>query len=307
MVTAQYIKPLEYSREDFPEGDAGLRDYWRYFISVMFAGYAGNSIRQTTAMVTGQLGTGKTTFLAAVAWWMKEIFNMQVTSDTPSLNRKTFGDYTYLSDFDLVSEVIKAGELADTEQQADLDSSKLYKRIVIWDELYKKAARRRSLADINLIVGDILKQQRHFQSVFLLAAPAENEIDPKNVSQYVTVDVSGIKSVSREDVTLFKVYNRLNFTEAWMEIYLPNYWPLFDSFSPPTMRPYISIKDMTKVIKKGFCVKCNKEFDMTCKFCGVCGDPLKRASFCPNQDCRSLIMPKYKFCPKCGAENQEVA
>jgi len=305
MVTStvsRYVQQLPFRRSDFPEGDEGTSEYFKYFISTMFEGPGGNVITQTTAMVTGQLGAGKTSFLVGFSWWIRDIFGIPVSTDF-HLNQGVFGQYEYLGYDDLANEMVHINELANSGASWEENNSPLYKHVVIWDEIYKKVHRRRSMENINILVGDIMKQQRHFQSIFMFAAPDMSDIDPKEVNQYITVDISGVKSRTREGVSIFHLYNRINSTEAYIELYLPHYLPMFNSFSPPTMRQKVTTTDLMKAVKKAYCMNCNKEYDASNKYCGKCQALLVRASFCTNPDCKSLVVPKYKYCPKCGTEN----
>ena len=127
--------------------------------------------------------------LVYLGWSIREIFGLPVSADFTALNSK-FGNSEYLSDLDIVDELVKISETSELKARQRLSAeivdeiikkngSKLYKHVVLWDEIYKKASNRRGMENINLLVGDIMKQQRHFKSIFLFAAPAENELDKK--------------------------------------------------------------------------------------------------------------------------------
>lgn len=341
------IKNLPYTREafgnlvrqDFPEGEdgdkqfyeyrvQGDRSYFKYFIENMFIGPAGSGILQTTALITGNLGVGKTCLLTYLGWNIREIFGMPVSADFTALIPETFGEYEYLSDLDIVDEMVKISEASELKARKKLsvevadalikaNGSKLYQHVVLWDEIYKKVSNRRGMENINLLVGDIMKQQRHFKSIFLFAAPAENELDKKMMNQYVTVDITGMKLTPNENVLLdvppeqnrenfsyFHVYNRIKYTESSILLFRPPWHALFDSESPPTIRQKITTGEMTKAIKEVYCPECGGKYPGDHVYCGKCGVPLMRSNACTNPECGAIILPKYQYCPKCGMENK---
>jgi hypothetical protein len=327
------------AREEFPEGTdgdrqyievrrLGDRSYLKYFIEEMFTGYEGRGKLQSTALVTGTLGTGKTCYLAFLGWNIKDIFGMPVSTDFGSLKREVFGDYEYLDDLSIVDELIK---VSNTEKErirkklsaeaADAllkeNKSKLYKHVVLWDEIYKKASNRRGMDNINLLVGDIMKQQRHFKSLFIFAAPAQNEIDGKIVRQYVNVEVTGVKltpniripldappELVRENWTLYDHYNNITLVKEPYLLYREPFHRLFDSASLPTIRQKLTADDMNRTVKEVYCPECNKKYPTDSLFCGKCGVTLKSATICSNEECGVYILPKYKYCLKCGKANE---
>jgi hypothetical protein len=317
VIQSGIYRPIELKRADFPQGFLGDREYFQYFISVMFEGPAGNSITQTAGLVTGFPGAGKTTFMTFMGWWIKECFNIPTTADFP-LIKENYGDWEYLPTKEIIEEMVRVSDMVESGNAKDVTSkdSKLFRHCVLSDEIYKKSSNRRPMENTNQLISDMLREQRHWQSVFLFAAPAINELDTKTFNQYLTVDIAGVPSKMRKDVTLYFITNRKNMTSATLELYLPNYTgkdvkdgvdrkPMFDSFSAPQFRHKITKDDMLKgkAYQKVYCMDCYVEYDGSFKYCVKCGQKLMKAPRCTNSNCNSILMAKFQYCPKCGAEN----
>lgn len=334
------IKELPYSRADFgnepreafPDGVDGDRQYYeyraqgdklffRYFVDNMFIGPAGTGKLQASVLVSGQLGAGKTCLVVRLGWGIKEEYELPVSTDFTAPYKDVFGEYEYLSDLDIIDELVKVSETSELKAKKRLSAeavdelmkknkSKLYKHIVLWDEIYKKVSNRRSQDTLNLLISDIMKQQRHYKSLFISAAPAENELDRKSWNQYVNVDISGWKfspdpdDPNRENYSFFDVYNRSTHYHTTLYLFRPPWHKLYDSESPPTIRQRINASDLSKAIKEVYCPDCGKKYPGDNVYCPECGTPLERSSACKNTECGCMILPKYKFCPKCGLINE---
>lgn len=318
-------------REQFPEGEDGDEqfyqvrkqgddEFFKYFVDNMFVGPGGTGKLQASVMITGQLGAGKTNLLIRLGWGIKELYGMPVSTDFTSIYPDKFGEYEYLSDQDIIDELVKVSEVSELKAKQKLtaeavdallakNKSRLYKHVVLWDEIYKKVSNRRGQETLNLLVGDIMKQQRHFKSLFISAAPAQNELDRKIWNQYVNVDIEGFKlnplpdDPRREDYSFFNVWNRATATWAPLLLYRPPWHTLYDSESPPTIRQKLNSDDLFKAIKVVYCPVCGTKHPSYYVHCPDCSSILERAARCKTIDCGAMVLPKQKYCPKCGREN----
>lgn len=319
-------------REEFPvgmEGDKlyyeyrlnGDNEFFKYFVDNMFLGPSGTGKLQASVFITGQLGAGKTCLMVSLGWRIRELYGLPVSTDFTAIYPDLFGEYEYVSDRDLIDELVKISEGTESlarrkrwsaevaDEVMNKNRSKLYKHVVLWDEIYKKVSNRRGQEILNVLIGDIMKQQRHFKSLFISAAPAENEIDRKSWNQYVNVDISGTKlnphddEPDREDYTYFHVWNRAINMETAFTFWRKPWHRLYNSESPPTIRQKLTSEDLAKAYKVVFCPDCGKKFPNDNLYCPDCGSHTKRPSTCTNPDCGSMILPKNRFCPKCGKEN----
>lgn len=226
---------LPYTRRDF----ASTADYLRQWLQDMgFVGSFG------LGLIEGNLGGGKSLFGYTISWWVKTLFGVKITVD--QMPRPAFGDYTY---FEVPDDLLKERELidkiaarGDTWDGPEVSRLKLYHRFAFFDEFYKIGSNRRGMTNLMLEFGDVLKQARHMDTFILCAMPHKNEVDVKNVDQYITLDIRAAWSMIKPDTANYIVYNRMNMVESVFSIFGPNYYPLYNTKNPIRSRRNIDPK-----------------------------------------------------------------
>lgn len=219
----------------------GDEEWDRYFIDTM-------GLKQGIVAIVGQPGAGKTTWAVSMAHKLKKRYGIPVTSDFQF--RKAFGAYEFFKHGDLLAEKERVNEIAEgsAEWSSDTDSM-FYRHVVIIEEAYKGLDKRRPSDNFLMELTSILAQWRHFQSLFLLLTIELDWLDQKRVDPLVTHEVHCSFNLFRPDTSSYIVYNRNTHVEARMNVYGPNYWPLFNSFNPITTRHRITKKEY-KVIQE---------------------------------------------------------
>ena len=230
---------LPYSRKDFRTNEEYLT---RWLVDMGFVGSFG------LGLIEGNLGGGKSLFGYTIAWWVKRLFGVKITLDQQP--RPVFGEYTY---FEVPADLLREKELddaiaarGDVWEGPEIAQLKLYKRFVFIDEFYKIAHNRRGMSNLMMEFGDEIKQIRHKDTFVLCAMPHKNEVDVKQIDQYISVDIRAAWSMIKPDTANYIVYNRASMVESVFTIFGPNYYPLYNSKNPIRSRKNIDAKEYKK-------------------------------------------------------------
>ena len=234
---------LPYTRRDFKTNEEYLSNWLK---DMGFVGSVG------LGLIEGNLGGGKSLFGYTISWWVKKLFGMKITLD--QMPRPVFGEYTY---FDVPADLLKEKELddiiaarGDVWEGPEVDQLKLYKRFAFFDEFYKIAHNRRGMSNLMIEFGDEIKQIRHKDTFVLCAMPHKNEVDVKQIEQYISVDIRAAWSMIKPDTANYIVYNRASMVESVFTIYGPNYYGLYNSKNPIRSRKNIDAKEYKKWQKR---------------------------------------------------------
>ena len=222
------LKLPRYSDTSFPMFEEGL-DLASMYYGIM--------------MVCGKEGNGKTMFGAALAGRLKHIFpHRHVISDQHL--KPEFGPYTYWDwdDEDFIKELEAVSRMAK-EGKGWNQESKLHNAIVLLDELYNKLHNRRGGSAKSILMGDIVKQWRHYHFLMIGMAPAEDEIDKKGWVNRVTHEVRCERSEDRLGYSDIVIFNKRMHKVTHAIQLEHSYWgQLFWTDAPITMRQPIKRK-----------------------------------------------------------------
>lgn len=205
------------------------------------------SLKMTVGLmvITGKRGAGKTLFAWMLSYYRKELFNLPCTCDHPP--KRAFGDFT-LFEYDTIfgeeGELNKITKMAQSGTEWEDDSDSILHRRTIWlDEAYRYCPRRRPMASMNIAVGDFIKQIRHLQSLMIMASISLDDLDVNHVENEIDVEVHARKSLYKHDTFYYEIYNRNELIEHTLEVYGPNYYPLYNTNNPIAKRMKIQKKD----------------------------------------------------------------
>jgi len=230
---------LPYTRRDFPSIVEYLK---RWLVDMGFVGGFG------LGLIEGNLGGGKSLFGYTISWWVKKLFGTKITLD--QVPRAAFGEFTY---FEVPADLLREKELTDIIAARgdewtgpEVNKLKLYQRFAFFDEFYKIGSNRRGMTNLMLEFGDSVKQARHGDSFILCAMPHKNEVDVKNIEQYITIDIRAAWSMIKPETANYIVYNRNTMIESVFSIFGPNYYALYNSKNPIRSRKTIDPKEYKK-------------------------------------------------------------
>ena len=141
----------------------------------------------------GKMGRGKTTCAVAMAYWMRDLFQLPVISVGTTIGfRDPFGPFTHMPVEDFLKQMLLISQISDeiiaeNIPQDDIDNHllwykkekglKLYRCVLLFDELYKYCDARRPHSPVNKSIQDFVAQMRHYHVTFIGMAPRMGQID----------------------------------------------------------------------------------------------------------------------------------
>jgi len=233
---------------------------WIELFALMFPG---------AGFVSGLPRSGKTMFMAFMAYVAKKYFDIDSVSDTHMFRSPQEGgsallynSFKYMDDELLLIEENKMLKVSkefrdkfnvDPEFRANtvnnlwaeyekISKISLHRKLILYDEVYQKMEKRRPHDPMNILYGQQLKQYGHYYSLFLLAAPKLDECDSRlgnNIcleistwwEKYRKIKVDGADYAVQVNTAHYSIRDRDS------RAYLPRlhleglkWWPLIYSF-----------------------------------------------------------------------------
>lgn len=143
----------------------------------------------------GQMGAGKTTNAVAMAYWMKNLFEIPVISVGTTVGLKpAFGDFHHLPVKAFLEQMMLIGKISqeildENIPEDDIDNHlkwckanqglELYRCILLVDELYKYCNARYPNDPVNNSIQDFVAQMRHYHCTFIGMTPDLKDVDRK--------------------------------------------------------------------------------------------------------------------------------
>lgn len=146
---------------------------------------------ETTIMIMGKKGRGKTLSGVALSYMLRERFDRPVVVVGSSMGMtEAFGPHMRLDERAFRDELERMAVAASEEENAEQVANAFEKygvsllwAIILFDEARKLASSRRSSEKLVQLVGDYVMQSRHYHNTIIFLAPAEDEIDKRIVRQ----------------------------------------------------------------------------------------------------------------------------
>ena len=213
-------------------------------------------LRNCVTLFHGQMGTGKSTNAVAISHWMRELFELPVIQIGTSLGLKpVYGPFSFMSEKTFIEQLILMSQIAneiienqiqDTDAYLDWCQKtrglKLYRAILLVDEMQKFCNSRTPHNRLNLAMLGFVAQMRHYHCTMIGMAPS-----PMNVDGRVREQIRWLCKPDFDPATKWYV-NRLRGPQGGvrLRIYAPDYYDMFDSWAFTGF----NIKSLEKVLEK---------------------------------------------------------
>ena len=141
----------------------------------------------------GQMSTGKTTNAVAMAYWMREMFEMPVISVGTTVGlTPAFGDAHHMPLKEFVEQLILIAKISDEIEQEHIPQEdvpnhlqwckenmglKLYRCVLLVDEMYHHCNARTPANRLNLAFLNFIAQMRHYHCTMLAMTPNPMNVD----------------------------------------------------------------------------------------------------------------------------------
>lgn len=216
---------------------ANLRKQQEMREALFFADFA-----EGVTVIEGRKGSGKTLFSVCIAYKLRELFGRPVICDfRPS---DLFGPYSFLDEKLFVSELEKISDCAKYTPQNEVDLAvkwsleknnvKLQDSTIILDEAYRYFDARTPSDRLVRVFGYFISQSRHYKCAVILLTPRKDMIDKRvrtQIDRFVRVAFN-----PRTQVIHARVLDYNTGEPKRIRIYGPNYFDLYESWSPISMR-----------------------------------------------------------------------
>lgn len=152
-----------------------------------------HNLRNCVTFFWGQMGTGKSTNAVAIAHWMRDLFDLPVVQVGTSLGlRPPFGPFSFMSKEDFIKQLILITQIAEEAQEQNIAEDdipiylewcrkerglRLYKAILLVDELQKICNSRKANNGLNMAMIEFIAQLRHYHCSILAMAPNYTNVD----------------------------------------------------------------------------------------------------------------------------------
>lgn len=200
---------------------------------------------QTLIVIEGKKGSGKTLLSVALATKFKEYFDKNILMDFHATEE--FGEYQYFDEKKFMEELQKVADISKNTVQEDIDLAvewSLQKlgldiegAVLILDEAYRYFDCRTPTDKLVRVFGYFVAQMRHYHLTLILLCPSKRYLDRRVRDQ---IDFLGKVAFNRRTEVVHSRFLSYNTGEVKpLKAYGPNYFPLYDSWSPVIMRKKI--------------------------------------------------------------------
>jgi len=141
----------------------------------------------------GQMGAGKTTNAVAMAYWMRELFELPVISVGTTVGlQPAFGPFQHMETRGFIQQLMLIAKISDeiiaeNIPEEDIDNHlqwckenrglKLYRAILLVDEMYKECDARKPNDPRNLAWLNFIAQMRHYHCTMICMTPNPRNVD----------------------------------------------------------------------------------------------------------------------------------
>lgn len=197
---------------------------------------------QSLIVIEGKKGSGKTLLSIALATKFKEYFNKKVILDFRP--KPEFGESGYMDEIKFMEELNKVTDIAKATPQEDVNLGvewslkklglDIENAVIVFDEAYRYFDCRTPADKLVRVFGYFVAQMRHYHITMILLCPNKRYLDRRVRDQ---MDFLG--KVAFNQRTLVAHSRFLSYTTGEvkaLKVYGPNYFDLYDSWSPIAMR-----------------------------------------------------------------------
>ncbi len=142
---------------------------------------------ETSILIEGKKGRGKTLSAVGLSYELRERFSRQVVTVGSKMGlNDNFGPYDYMPESDFRNEMERIAVAANEETNAERVASMFEKygisilyKTVVFDESYKLFDCRRSSDKLIQLFGYFIAQQRHYHVTTILLSPTKDMMDKR--------------------------------------------------------------------------------------------------------------------------------
>lgn len=189
---------------------------------------------ETSILIEGKKGRGKTLSAVGLTWEMRERFGRQVVAVGTKMGLKEgFGPFEYMPESDFRNEMEKIAMAANEEENAERVASMFEKygvsilyKTVVFDESFKLFDARRSSDKLIQLFGYFIAQQRHYHVTTILLSPSRDMLDKRvrmqldwqgRVYHNKYTNIARVRLVSGVDVITYDIRGEkfYDFYDSW--------------------------------------------------------------------------------------------
>lgn len=193
-------------------------------------------------VIEGKKGSGKTLLAMALVMKFKEYFEKKIILDFKP--RPAFGDYGFIDESRFIAELTKITDIVRGTPQDQVDLAvewslkkldlNIENKVIVLDESYRYFDCRTPSDKLVRVFGYFIAQMRHYHLTIILLCPSKRYLDRRVRDQ---IDFLG--KVAFNPGTLVAHSRFLSYLTGEikaLKVYGPNYFDLYDSWSPIAIR-----------------------------------------------------------------------
>jgi SpoVK/Ycf46/Vps4 family AAA+-type ATPase len=197
----------------------------------------GSLVRQIT-LLEGKKGRGKTLAGVAIAYKLKELFDLPTVCVGTSLElNENYGEHVFIDEKEFVNQLDALTTISkrtsdemvgnSVEQALRKMGVDIANSVLIFDEAYKLFDSRTPSDKLVRIFGYFISQARHYKVTVILMCPSRDMLDKRIRRQ---IDVFGrCFTNKRTGVTMVRLAGGLETRR--LNIYGPTYWKMYNTYS----------------------------------------------------------------------------
>lgn len=195
----------------------------------------GNLVRNIT-LFEGKKGRGKTLAAVALAYQMREFFDIPIVSVGTSMDlTDAFGPHTFLDEREFIDNLDRLTKVSKTTDDGEVGDAieevmknmgiSIQNALLVFDEAYKFFDARTPSDKLVRVFGYFVAQSRHYKSSLFLISPNRDMIDKRVRRQ---IDWFGrCFTNQRTKVTTVRLTGGVE--SVRMRINGPSYWDMYDT------------------------------------------------------------------------------
>ena len=199
-------------------------------------------------LIVGEVGTGKSLFMAWLGWKLKKYFGQPVVADFPF--KPAFGEYLYLPKKNFVDELKKMEEITDRSreigaEQAFLEGdSRFYKAVVLLDESHTELNKRKGGNNLAILITETFTLWRHYQCLFVVASPKWNLLERIRFDDFITHEI-GARFNEAKGQCQYSIYVRKYHAHKRLTLTVADWTDIWESYCPvaPSVNVMQSVMD----------------------------------------------------------------